>query len=281
MSRLLRGDFRRLFKSKTFYLCIAYMFLYACVATFSRIYEGKILREPGYDTPDGLLFGGIMCLSVVVSIFVSIFIWTDGTDGIWRNKVVVGFRKTDIFFSYWIVTGAATVLFHLVYVLCVLFISAFGLDSFKIPTSVNVVLIFCSLLAVLAFNSFVVLICSLSPNKALCIVFSVLFMMGLWSVGLTARSDLAQPEFFEGLTYVDSYGNINKIPRVENTNYLSGVKRKIVQFIADFLPSGQSYALNQVESFSLSMIVWIVYSSAFCFLTAFVSFAVFKRRELK
>ncbi len=282
MNKLIRADFRRLRKSKAFYLGMAATVIYALVSTCMRIYEGKILREPGYMTPDGLLFGGIMCLSVVVSIFVSTFIWTDGSDGIWRNKIVVGCTKTKIFFSYWIVTGTATLLFHLVHLLVVLSLSSLALDDFKTPTEVNVILIFCSLLTVLAINSFVVFVCSFSPNKALCVIFCVLFMMGLWSVGMTALSDLAQPEFFAGFTYVDADGVVQEIPKVENSNYLSGTKRKIAEFIADFLPTSQSYSMNQkITSMSLDFLIWAVYSAVFCFISLVLSFAVFGHRELK
>jgi len=282
MNKLLRADFRRLWKSKIFYLGIATLFIFALISTVARIYEGKILREPNYMTPDGLLFNGIMLLSVVISIFVSMYIWTDGADGIWRNKVVVGCTKTKMFFSYWIVTGITTTLFHLVYIFVVLSLSSVTLDGFQTPAEVNVVLIFCSLLTVLAINSFVVLICSFSPNKALCVIFCVLFMMGLWSVGLTARSHLAQPKFFAEYTYTDSEGVVNEIPKIENSNYISGAKRKIVQFIADFLPTGQSYSMNQrFTSMSFDLLIWAVYSATFCLITASLSFTIFKHRDLK
>ena len=56
MMKLLRAEFRRLFKNKLFWLGIAVMLGLGIWATVARYYDSTHLVGMGYDTPDGLLF---------------------------------------------------------------------------------------------------------------------------------------------------------------------------------------------------------------------------------
>ena len=216
MIKLLKADFCRMFKSKLIYAGIFVMIGFSLLATISRVYEGKILGESGYNTPDGLLFNGIMFLSVIIALINSMFIGTDTSDGTLRNKIIVGHSRYSICFSYWVVTSVCSVALHLAYIVPTLIVSSFALDSFTTSISVNIALMFCSVFTVIAINSFEVRVCILSPNKAGGVVLCVVLTMGLWSLGLGAWSSLSQPQYYAGYSYEDANGIVQVVPPMAN-----------------------------------------------------------------
>ena len=92
MTKLLHAEFSRLIKTKLFWLGLLVMITVPLYGVGVRYYDFYIAQEAVWETADGLWFVGGMYIAVVVSVFVSLFIGTEFSDGTIRNKLTVGRR---------------------------------------------------------------------------------------------------------------------------------------------------------------------------------------------
>ena len=73
MSKLLRSDFRRLFRSKLFYLCLAPTAVVMMFALFNNLHYLEVMEN--LELPiDNLLFMGTTVIGFPIAIFTSFFV---------------------------------------------------------------------------------------------------------------------------------------------------------------------------------------------------------------
>ena len=282
MRNLISAIFARLFKGKLFWVTMIVALGFAALATGMRVYESNVLLEPGYDTPDGLLFLGALYLVVIVAVFDALFIGNEHADGGFRNQLAVGYTKIQVYMAYLIVSGVAVLLIHLAYIAVVLGIAVPFLSPFQVPASVNVVLFFCSLFAAVALNSLMVWLCMLISNKATVVAACMLLAIALLVGGMAVHTMLSEPEFYRmsGVTTVD--GVILSTPQTyPNPDYLTGTKRTVIQFFQDFWPSGQMVTISTAKELPAHVWCLPVYSVVFTVLVTLGGAVIFRRRDLK
>ena len=248
MKNLFPATFRRLFKGKLFWIGMLAMGGLGAVATIARARDAYILQGMGYDTPDGLLFIGLTYFLITAAVFDSLFIGAEHADGTWRNKLIVGQGKVQIYLTYLTVTTAATMLMHLVYIGVVLGLSAPLLNPFLTPTDVNVVFFFCSLATVVALNALMVALSMLVQNRAVvavaCMLLAIVLMLG----GMSIFQALLEPEFLKVPTGAVSGVPMPEYELIKNPEYLTGAKRAFFQFLHEFLPGGQALTIGMNDT---------------------------------
>lgn len=94
MSKLLRANMVRLWKSKTFWFCFSVM---AAFGMLERI--GIFLSEGGDGSLDEAFWIGALVMGFVLSVFVSLFVGTEHEAGTIRNKVISGHTRSDIYLA--------------------------------------------------------------------------------------------------------------------------------------------------------------------------------------
>ena len=281
MKNLLSATFARLFKGKLFWIGMLAMGGFGAVATIARARDAYILQDMGYDTPDGLLFIGLTYFLITAAVFDSLFIGAEHADGTWRNKLIVGQGKVQIYLTYLTVTTAATMLMHLVYIGVVLGLSAPLLSPFLTPIKVNVVFFFCSLATVVAMNALMVTLCMLIQNRAVVAVGAMLLAIGLMMGGMTIYQMLCAPEFLSGPATVVNGVLMPPPEPVPNPKYLTGVKRAFFQFLHDFLPSGQAVTIGMTGELPTDVWRLPVFSLLLTLLSTLGGAWGFCRRDLK
>lgn len=279
MSKLLVANFHRLLKSKIFGLGISIMFIFGIIVTIARKRDGDILGAE-YGKPDGLLFIGATYFLITAAIFVSLFIGDEHADGTWRNKIIVGHGRTQIYMSYLIVTTVASLLIHLSYIVSVLVGSAICLGSFQTPFKINFILFLCSLVTVIAINSIMVSITMLSRNKRITVVFCMLIALILMMGGVYIYQILSAPEILTGPPSVIN-GQIVYPESMSNPKHITGTKRAILQFLHDFLPGGQMITIGMTNELPQSVWKLPVYSVILSLLCSTCGISGFIRRDLK
>jgi len=281
MIKLIRSDFRRLWRSKAFYFGLLVMGILAVWGVFSRYYYTNSQMEPGYDAPDDILFSALQYIPFVIAVFVSLFVCTDYSDGTIRNKLVVGHRKISIYVSYVIVTSVASLLMHIFYTLSVVGLSIPLLNDFETPAYINLTVFLCSIVLVIALNSIAVLLSGLFRNRVVCLVASLLLMYLLFELSGSIYGGLINPEFIGGYTYTIN-GEIFEMPLIRNQYYVSGTKRVIYEFLNEFLPHGQTFLFSQSLT-ELPENIWLkpIYSAVCILITSIGGAWVFKRSEFK
>lgn len=119
MNRLLKSDFYRLFKSKSYYICTAVALFLMALNIFLTDYIVKTAgkENPMYSTfpyKDGISFGISIFtdtnLLMITSIFIAIYITAEFSHGTMKNAVSKGFNKFQIYFSKLITMTVATFL---------------------------------------------------------------------------------------------------------------------------------------------------------------------------
>ena len=281
MKNLLSATFARLFKGKLFWIGMLAMGGFGAVATIARARDAYILQDMGYDTPDGLLFIGLTYFLITAAVFDSLFIGAEHADGTWRNKLIVGQGKVQIYLTYLTVTTAATLLMHLAYIGVVLGLSAPLLNPFLTPIKVYVVFFFCSLATVVAMNALMVTLCMLIQNRAVVAVGAMLLAIGLMMGGMAIYQMLSAPEFLSGpITVVNGVLMPSPEP-VPNPKYLTGATRVFFQFLHDFLPGGQAVTIGMTGELPTDVWRLPVFSALLTLLSTLGGAWGFCRRDLK
>ena len=94
MNNLICAEFSRLFKSFIFRLAALFSFGFAVFAIFMRYmdvinYPSEYAQLPvSYSNADGLIFAGGFYLVFAFTVFVSLFVGTEYSDGTMRNKLI-------------------------------------------------------------------------------------------------------------------------------------------------------------------------------------------------
>jgi len=251
MSRLLRADFSRLFKSIIFKLGMIFSVGFAVVMVMVRYIDFKVnastYEEYGYMTVnvDDLIFVGCFFMMFVVAVFIGIFVGTDYSDGTIRNKIIVGHKRGSIYLANYITCYAAMLIFNFTYIVTVL---VFGLILYK-NTTIKPEYFFVNLgfmiITSAALTALLLFFAMLINNKAAASVTLLAMAIVLWFSAMLIVTRLDTQEYYQDVYELNEAGEIVQDKTVRNPKYMTGVKRKIYEFMEDFLPSTQYYQVLQ------------------------------------
>lgn len=256
MSKLLRANFMRLWKSKLFRLGAVFMLalgIYFPVQNYSIMQnEGRVISL------DGAFLMFAVIIPLILSVFCGFFIGTEYSDGTMRNKFIIGSTRCGVYIANLLSCTAAAFIISAAYAVPYLIcgIPLLGTFSAGVPQIISATL--CVLAVTEVFTAIFTLISMLIPNKAngavSCIIAGlVLFISGIYG-GLYIRSSLAAED-------------------------LSETKRAVCEFLYDFLPGCQLIQLcNMNADHPLRMFL----SSAFLAVLATVTgVLIFRKKDIK
>lgn len=285
MTKLLRANFARLWKSKIFWLGMAFMIGLSAFAVLAR-YRDKIV-EPDFAFPtlDGLFFVGGVYIAIVIAVFISIFIGTEYSDGTIRNKLVTGHSRISVYFSNLIVCSAASLMMHLSYFVVMICLGFPLMGTLETPVNVVVPLVLCSMVTTVAFVALFLLLSMLIHSKSSGAVVTILLSFILLFATITIVNRLSAPEYYESYTWIEQTADGETIehsePAEKNPNYLTGVKREVYEFLCDFLPSGQMLQYGEITVLPDHIEIMPLYSLAIVVVTTACGAYFFRRKDLK
>lgn len=97
MTNLLRADFRRLFKSRAFYICTALLFI---AGTALPLIHYITMHEYPQAMSFDMYFTVYALIAVIaLAAFSALFVGADYSDGTIRNKLVAGARRGGVYLS--------------------------------------------------------------------------------------------------------------------------------------------------------------------------------------
>ena len=97
MLKLLNAGFTRLLKSKTFFLLIAFSVIFPLVMIYFGYNDMKVYK--GTVEIDQLILNYTIFTGLVCSIFTSLFLGVEYSDGAIRNKICIGHKRKNIYLS--------------------------------------------------------------------------------------------------------------------------------------------------------------------------------------
>lgn len=276
MNKLLFAGFARLKKDKVFWISVLLMIGLGIYLPISSYSLGQ-----NYDQPvvlDSNLFGHILFTPIVFSVFCSLFIGTEYSDGTIRNKIVVGHTRRTIYLANLIVCTAANLIIFTAYEIAYLCIGIPLLGFFQ--SDIRTILLFalCAAGICLAVSAILTLITMLCHSKAITTVLCIIGMIILLFTGAYIQSRLDQPETYSSYSF-----SVNGEPTSEekqpNPLYLKGRKRKVYEFLHDFLPSGQSIQCQEMSSKHPGIL--LLYSGILLTASSGAGLYIFRRKDIK
>lgn len=277
MSRLLTAGLFRVFKRKTFYICLAVMAIngiFNVISSYSDKMRGHIINF------DDVFFEYVPIIQILMSVFCALFIGTEYGDGTLRNKIVSGYKRSTIYLSNFIICAAAGLMMCGAY-----FITYFGLGIPLLGSSDNIsalmALVGCSAALLMAVTGIFTLIAMTVKSKSASAVISIILAFVMILAAGMLYSMLQEPEYYHNFKIYSYSGNdiyneqtldndpenqieadakdyepgfhmsfsdgketaandIESSELVPNKFYISGIKRQIYQFIVEFTPGGQA-----------------------------------------
>lgn len=276
MRKLLAADFSRLWKDKTFWLCMGAMLVYSIVYMLNGCRQATISLSEYHYSIDEYYFHFAIVIGAFCALFSSMFLGTEYSDGTIRNKIVVGHTRTSIYLANFMLIFSATLMIMLVWMLGAL-VAVPVLGVWKIGSIHLLMYLLIAVMFVAAFSGIFTLVSMLSANKAATVAAAMLLFLGLLVFASMIYNGLAQPEMVSGVEITANGMEMGE--PAPNPNYISGKMRILCEFILDFLPTGQGVQMWQLEiSNPIRMLIASVFITA---ATTLGGIFVFKRKNLK
>ncbi len=281
MSKLLRADFVRLFKSRIFWIGVLFMAGLAGFIVFTRWSDMQAVPDY-YCFADDFFLIGSMYIGIVISVFMGIFVSTEYSSGTIRNKHVIGHSRMSMYLSNLIICSTASVIMNLAFIVVVMAGSALGIiGRFDISTDKIIFLILAETFSVISITSIVLVVYMLITGRiAGFIAIIMCFAMIITAVAIENR--LSAKEYIEPYTFTvtSEDGTEQEIeqPLMKNPKYLTGTKKKVFQFFHDTLPVDQMMQMSNEKTCDTN---FILSSIAVIVITTGAGIFIFRKKDLK
>ena len=278
MRKLLRANFARLWKSKVFWLCAATMAAFGVAMILDNV---KWIRYGEIIHTESCMFYFVPVISVLLAAFCSLFTGTEYANGTVRNKLIVGNTRAAIYGANLLTCIAAGVLICAAYILPAVAMGQLWLSGFGVPAQAILTYLWISLAMVVATASLFSCGAMLIHNRSASAVALLLIAFAMLFGSTIINDRLTAPPTYQSYTMVNEYGVPMEVEEAPNPNYLTGTKREVYQFFADFLPTGQSIQLSgwtvgEDGSWKLPL-----YSLGIALASSAAGLWLFKRKDIK
>lgn len=275
MRKLLAASFSRLWKEKIFW----FVFLIMSIGSVCFNWIGyNEINNPQIYVED-MIFCMLPMSGFVFALFISMRLGTEFEEHTIRNKLVVGYNRTQIYFAEYITCMVASII---LLGIMLLFATVFGLLlslEFQSGWMEIVFLLFCCVLIASVFSAMFVGISMNVGAKATSLVVSIVFLFAILLLASFCINALAEePMAYSNITITVEdgvqFGDI-----IENPAYVDGTQRTVYELIADILPTGQAIQLNNLEFERATR--WPVFSLMMLVIATVAGYIPFRKRDIR
>ncbi|MCD8118630.1 MAG: hypothetical protein LUE29_03960 [Lachnospiraceae bacterium] len=235
MIRLLRAGFLRYVKNIVFWLSVA---VTSCLAVFFGINYGG-----GYSA---------MAEFVVFAVLLTWIIGREQGDGMFHNKILAGYTRTEIYFSELLLGCGACAFLFFIFALIYAFV---GYRLEDVSSAALLELLLGALLANLVMAAFLVALACLIGNRYAAVVICILLTIGMPFVSVWIRKPATIKEYrtetklvWEEYTKEDGTSALKsevRELRVYNTAWVGEPAYTVCVFLYNVLPAGQMQEYEQ------------------------------------
>ena len=275
MRKLLAASFSRLWKEKIFW----FVFLIMSIGSVCFNWIGyNEINNPQIYVED-MIFCMLPMSGFVFALFISMRLGTEFEEHTIRNKLVVGYNRTQIYFAEYITCMVASII---LLGIMLLFATVFGLLlslEFQSGWMEIVFLLFCCVLIASVFSAMFVSISMNVGAKATSLVVSIVFLFAILLLASFCINALAEePIAYSNITITVEDG-VQFGDLIENPAYVDGTQQTVYELIADILPTGQSIQLNNLE-FERA-VRWPVFSLIMLVIATVAGYLPFRKRDIR
>lgn len=272
MSNLLKAGFFRLRKSSIYWM---FVILTIVIAIFNLI---KFNNTEFQTTLIKVLNDYIIYIGIFIAIFISIFVGKEYSDGIIRNKIIVGHSRISIYLSKLLLSIIASIFCELIYVFTVYLIGIHIYKSTQLSISQILLCILNSFLVIVEYCSIFNFITMNSSEITFSTVASIIIFIAICVIE-QYFGYIANSQKFINNTFIDENGNEQIISQEPNPNYPGDSKVKIAKIVYYSIPLGQANKISNLDFESLNILP--IFSISAIFLLNLLGIFLFLKKEIK
>ena len=275
MRKLLAASFSRLWKEKIFW----FVFLIMSIGSVCFNWIGyNEINNPQIYVED-MIFCMLPMSGFVFALYISMRLGTEFEEHTIRNKLVVGYNRTQIYFAEYITCMVAAMM---MLVVMLLFSMAFGLVlslEFRSGRNEIILLVFCCVLIASVFSAMFVGISMNVGSKAASLVVSMAFLFAILFLASFCVNALEEGPMVYSNVVITAENGAEFGDLIENPAYIDGTQRTVYELIADFLPTGQTIQMNNLEFERASR--WPVFSLIMLIIATIAGYIPFRKRDIR
>lgn len=275
MRKLLAASFSRLWKEKIFW----FVFLIMSIGSVCFNWIGyNEINNPQIYVED-MIFCMLPMSGFVFALFISMRLGTEFEEHTIRNKLVVGYNRTQIYFAEYITCMVAAMM---MLVVMLLFSMAFGLVlslEFRSGRNEIILLVFCCVLIASVFSAMFVGISMNVGSKAASLVVSMAFLFAILFLASFCVNALEEGPMVYSNLVITAENGVEFGDLIENPAYIDGTQRTVYELIADILPTGQTIQMNNLEFERASR--WPVFSLIMLIIATVAGYIPFRKRDIR
>lgn len=275
MTKLIRADLARMFKTKSFWICG----VLSVVMVFGNFLLRYLNNKEIVQTLGNCLFADSSNIVLFAAIFSSLFLGTDYSNGTIRNKMIVGHGRCSIYFSNLIISSIGGLLYSIVSRVSVLIFGLLAGGKLGISGGEFVFKIVITLLSMISVCSLFTLVGMLISAKSSNVVVTLVGAIVLLTGAAIILELLNAPEYISGGYTITVDGVIQPDEPYLNPLYVRGAMRVFLQAVCDVMPTGQAM---QLETGNVNNSEFMpLYSIGLISVVSVIGAAVFRRKDLK
>lgn len=275
MRKLLSANFSRLWKEKILW----FVFLIMSIGSVCFNWIGYNEATKAQICVEDMIFCMLPMSSFVFALFISMRLGTEFEEHTIRNKFIVGYSRTQVYFAEYITCMVASMI---LLGIMLLVSTSFGLLlSLEFQSSWHelVLLIFCCVLIASVFSAMFTAISMNVGSKAASLVVSIVFLFVILLVASFCINALAEEPMTYSNIVITAEDGVQFGDLIENSAYIDGTQRTVYELIADILPTGQTIQLNNLEFERAAR--WPVFSLIMLIIATVAGYLPFRKRDIR
>ncbi len=286
MNKLLRANFFRLIKNKIFWGIIVITLGITSVLLFNTIINNQGETK---ESIDRLLVMYMYFIGIAMAIFTSLFVGTEYSDGVLRNKIVIGHSRKHIYLADLITSIIVGLCIQLIYMLivAVIGIPIFGTLQMTIEKFLFVIIdiVFIIITYASIFTCITLLCSDITVSTGSCMILVLIMFIASMALSSTANT----MKYRE--TYIQTENGEIEVHQKLNPDYPGDLKKNVVKTILYCLPTGQtSQIISQISKKPFQITNYMsddelktvfLYSVGVTIVITGVGMYCFKRKDLK
>ena len=282
MTKLLSAGYRRLFRSVFFWIGLAVTCGHHLLGVLNNLHYKSAFVDQVIKA-DHTLLPDTLITALVMSVLIALLIGREYSDKTVRNKIITGHSRLSIYLSNLIVCSTAAAIYYVVPTLLIgLGLGAPLLGGFELAAKAFILPALIGLLAVLGLTSLFLLVVMAIQNRTVAAVTVLILAIALmmW-VTVPMREALEAPQFVDEYVFSEEVNDF--VPTgntIESPAYVGGPARVALEFLYNFLPSGQVEQSSPYNK-TADMADLPFWGLAFIAVTTVGGAWIFRKKELK
>ena len=242
MTNLLRANFSRLKKDQTFWICV--LAVLGGSIGFMVLWCLENAERGALTDLDEFYFRFSTAMGFFYAMFTCLFLSVEYGEGTIRNKLAVGHTRREVYLSNFITVFAASLCMAAAWLVGGL--AGIPFLGFLTIGPAGTILCFAIIVGyTAAFSAIYTFIGMLNDRRSVTVITIAVWLI-LFLISGSFESALHEPEMItQMLVSVD--GGAPAAITEPNPYYISGLQREIYEFVVDFLPTGQSSLLQNLN----------------------------------